>query len=353
MYIFFPLTDREYRVEQLVQDYQTDIKYDVLTLNSLLVHEVKDVATFIRQRFTKKEHVILGIFVLCSEIVVSEESIDFINNLITFSSEDKTYRFLFVSELDLTHPDITKFFPAQTKLFNSINYYSLYDYKNSLSFLDHVAEEWNFVADKNMMEKIAERCGGHFMLLKEALRRHKLDSQQSIDDICNSETIKFRTEQIYFSLLPSERAVLKKIVMNGALDEDSNSEVHSARYLKKIGLIRDNIITIPVLETYIKNSLPRPNIGLSQNHIIVNNVIVDNNFSRKELKAFRLLLTRENHIVSREEIAESIWPIDTQSHYSEWAIDRIMSRLRDKIELIGLDKSILQTVRGKGYIVKV
>ena len=114
IYLFLPMTDRERRIEQLIQDHQTDIRFVSLQLNTLMVDTVDNVSSFIKQQFPKGPDEILGIFVVRSEIAVTERSIDFLDKLIDFSEKDTTYRFLFVSEMDFTSPDIAKLFSSRT-----------------------------------------------------------------------------------------------------------------------------------------------------------------------------------------------------------------------------------------------
>lgn len=349
IYLFFPKTDRERRIEQIIQDHQTDFKMDILYLTSQIVNEIEDVSYFIKHKYPKGKHKRIGIFVVRCEIAVMEQSTGFLDELTALSTQDPTYQFIFISEIDLTHLTIAKNF-YKTKVFNNVHYYPLYDKNDSYRFLQNLCLEWKFAADENKKAKIVELCGGHFWLLKEALRVTMKDAKARVEDICLRPAIQLRLEQIYFALLDSERIVLKKIIVGEHIGESAD-ERHSYNYLKQIRLIQDNKITIPLLESYMKSHLPKMNLALSENHITVNNVIIDTHFSRKEIKAIRVLMQSLNKIVSRDIVAKAIWPIDTESFYSDWAIDRIMSRVREKLEKMGIRKDTIKTLRGKGYMI--
>ena len=51
---------------------------------------------------------------------------------------------------------------------------------------------------------------------------------------------------------------------------------------------------------------------------------------------------------SRDEIGDTLWGKESYEKYSDWAIDQLMSKLRKKLEKLGI-KDRLATVRGKGY----
>lgn len=351
LFFFFPKTDRERRIGQLIQDYSFNIRVDKLQLNTQIVDEVSDVESYIREVFPKKKSEILGVFVLRSEIAIFEGSSRFIDSLIELQASDPTYRFIFTSETDFTHPQIVKHLSSQTRIFSNVNYYPLYDEKDSSNFIDHLCKEWRYSLAEKKKQQILEYCGGHFWLLKELVRKSLIEPDRSVDDICLGETMHFRLEQIYFGFLESESEVLKHFIAGQTSFTDLQR--HSADYLNRIGLIKNGRITIPLLEKYIKDMLPKVNMSISENHIIINNVIVDSHFSRKELKALRLLMQHRQNIVDRDAVAKAVWPVDTDSHYSEWAIDRIIARLREKLIKLGIEKQFITTLRGKGYIIRI
>ena len=77
--------------------------------------------------------------------------------------------------------------------------------------------------------------------------------------------------------------------------------------------------------------------------------ITDKYLTEKELLIIKELYTNRNNPVSKEKIAQIIWSEDYAEKYSEWAIDKLISRLREKLE----DKKpnhIILTSRNKGYM---
>jgi hypothetical protein len=185
-------------------------------------------------------------------------------------------------------------------------------------------------------------------LIKEAIRY--LRQSGDIKKIFNHEAMNFRLENIYNSLLESEKSLLKKI----AFGETSFDELerHSLSYLQKLNLInRNNKITIGLLENYIRNlGEKRPNIIMKNGSLLLNNVPIQTFFSRKEYKVLKGFLQNQDKVIGRDEVAQWIWPTNTQENYSDWAIDQLIARLRKRLTRLFIPKEALRTLRGRGYM---
>lgn len=68
--------------------------------------------------------------------------------------------------------------------------------------------------------------------------------------------------------------------------------------------------------------------------------------TKSEQKVFDTLLQKSYSIVTRDEIARSVWGNSWLSKYSDWQIDRLIYLLRHKLET----KYRIKTVRNRGYI---
>jgi DNA-binding winged helix-turn-helix (wHTH) protein len=89
-------------------------------------------------------------------------------------------------------------------------------------------------------------------------------------------------------------------------------------------------------------------INKASGEIFINNIPQDYYLTEKELGIFNLLYSKANQSVDREEIARLLWGINRAANYSDWAIDKIVSRLREKL----YDKKpykVIKTSRGKGF----
>lgn len=350
LYHFLPKTDRERKVDEVISQCATDFKMAKLHFTTQLIEDLTDVEYYLTSELKLDFAEPTGIFVLRAELPVLERSVNLLDDLLTFGTKNRNARFIFCSEIDLTHPFVAKQFKSQTKIFNNVQYYPLYGEKDSAYFIRYLAHTWKTPLKDAQVEMIYKACGGHLWLLKEAAKAITIDPKLTVEEICNSEQMQFRIEQIYSSFLESEKVILKKIVKKEAISQEGD-ERHSFKYLKKMNLIKGEELTIPLLTQHIREGLPRTRMLVNGNHVLFNDVIVDFHFSRKELRILRVLLEKPKLIVSRDDIAKAIWPTETEESYSEWAIDRIIGRLRDKIGRLGLDKDLIKTVRGKGYMI--
>lgn len=70
--------------------------------------------------------------------------------------------------------------------------------------------------------------------------------------------------------------------------------------------------------------------------------------SAKEFRALSILDERRGELVPKEDFARAVWP-ENSGITSEESIDKLISRLRRKLELEGSDQRHLITVRGRGY----
>lgn len=80
--------------------------------------------------------------------------------------------------------------------------------------------------------------------------------------------------------------------------------------------------------------------------ILCNGVVVSDIFSQKEAIVLEKLLEQGNRLVSRETVATGVWNGDD---YTDWALDRLISRLRKKLLKLGYQKDFLITIPGKGF----
>gem|GEM_PF-4567988 len=70
--------------------------------------------------------------------------------------------------------------------------------------------------------------------------------------------------------------------------------------------------------------------------------------TEKELIIFKCLYDRGNSNVSKEEMGKALWGENMVDEYSEWAIDKLISRIRVKLDDLKPFK-VIRTIRGFGY----
>lgn len=252
-----------------------------------------------------------------------------------------------IFETQVSHPSHVDQLPPSTRLYANIFEYPLYSASDTRLFIELLEKEWNISVSPKDKDHIVDNCGGHFWLVKEAVRRIAAGGKWSTFD----EGMVFRLRTIFEQTLPVEQSVLKKIIA-GKSDFSSEERV-SIAYLERMRVIDKDQkkCAIGMFNDYILRYEEKPaGLNLTNSTIYLNNVPIDKFFSRKEHRVLRLLLEKDGKVATRNDIANAIWPTDTEKQYSDWAIDQIIARLRKRLLQLYISPKMLQSVRGKGYL---
>lgn len=248
-------------------------------------------------------------------------------------------------ESNFTHPSNMAFMPVSTRLYENIFSYPLYNYEDTISFIEMLEKIWDMVVTPSTKNKIIEKGGGHFWLVKQAVREVESYGSWKVE----SEGMMFRLRTIFNLLSRHEQEVIKKLIVGKELFGET--ETYSLKYLKKMRVFdaQDHCLIGAFEDLLLQPQHQMGIIELKENRIFVNDVPVDKLFTRQERHVLKLLLEKGNQVISRDEIAHRMWPIDTQDKYSDWAIDQLITRLRKGLKELSLAPKTLEVVRGKGY----
>lgn len=165
----------------------------------------------------------------------------------------------------------------------------------------------------------------------------KLKTKEEIFDfLSKDERIMLQSEELWESLGNVEQNVLLKINKKEKISQD---ERRTTSYLWDSGFVieekNNNNVFSPLFSYYLKQRQTQSN-GAS----------VD--LSKKENLLFTYLKSRVGNICEREEIIQAVWPKEEEFGISDWAIDRLVARLRVKLKSQKA-KFEIQTVKTRGY----
>lgn len=93
---------------------------------------------------------------------------------------------------------------------------------------------------------------------------------------------------------------------------------------------------------------PGLRIDVSTRQVYVDGVILDPPLSVKQFDLLWYLFQNRGRVVSKDEIAQAVWP-EAQGDIYDANIDRMVSRVRSRIEVEGEEPRFIATVRGYGY----
>jgi hypothetical protein len=152
--------------------------------------------------------------------------------------------------------------------------------------------------------------------------------------LVQDERIQLHTEELWESLTTGEKAVLQKVIVGKGITPDDRK---TAIYLWETGLLtsKDEIFS-PLFPQSLK-------VGKRGRR--VEETI---HFSKKEHKLYTYLHAHIGTICERDEIIETVWPEYSEFGISDWAIDRLVARVRVKLKQQDSPYEI-KTIRTRGY----
>lgn len=156
--------------------------------------------------------------------------------------------------------------------------------------------------------------------------------------LLDDERIALQSEELWDDLTQTEKEILLNAVSKKSITKDEREE---AKYLWETGVITDidskNLIFSPLFEDYLTNLSTK----LTQDN-------TSTEFSKKENLLFNFLKENLDQICEREAIIEAVWPEEEAIGVSDWAIDRLVARVRTKLKKQNNNFEII-TVKTRGY----
>ena len=261
---------------------------------------------------------------------------------------NKNLSIIYLFQKNITESSLTRRISPYTTLFQNISVYSYFDRISMSNFFNFREKSFKVKIPDDLKAKILENCGGSPWLTRQAIRH--LSQAKDEKEIFSDEAMKIRLNILYQELSDLQKTVIEKILKENYQFVTEEKQV--LEYLLKTGLLirRKSTykITIPIFEKFLQDKInSKLQIRLnSANQIILDDTLIDSFFSRREKKVLKLLIKNHAKIVSREELAGFIWGNES---YSDWALDQLMKRLRNKLVKLGLDRKQIKTLKNQGF----
>jgi len=235
-----------------------------------------------------------------------------------------------------------------------------------------LAEEFSEIIDIQLTETdfeyIYKLSKGHSWLIKDLVKlisEGKNLSKTSLKEILAYESINTRLEQIIHNLSNIEKQTLINIsVNNDAIDQLSLKFLENTGFITK-GNLKYEVFS-PILKEFLQTQkaqdLSKHKLS-NANHRKTHIYSIDHIkmelckygkptgiiFSKSEFEVLDYLVKNSNSVVSREKIAEVMWKDLSFEKYSDWAIDKMISRIREKFEENSKKPQFLITLRSIGF----
>ncbi len=251
--------------------------------------------------------------------------------------------YVFTSFRGLTDLAPEVFTKSSISLFAQNMYIRPAEKKDIKIIADTYKEKYKLSFSPNLESSLFEVVDGYVQYLQLALisfheAETKFKSKQEIFEfLSRDERIMLQSEELWESLNPTEQNVLLKIEKG---QEVSVDEKKGASYLWDSGFIVEDREKTVIFSSLFSHYLMQRQMtkGSSLN--------VD--LSKKEHLLFTFLKSKTGAICEREEIIQAVWPEVEEIGVSDWAIDRLVARLRVKLKSQGA-KFEIQTVKTRGY----
>jgi hypothetical protein len=91
-------------------------------------------------------------------------------------------------------------------------------------------------------------------------------------------------------------------------------------------------------------------IEKSNSNFLINGIKLNDLFNDREQDLLVILFANLNTIVTRDQIAKIIWPLNISDHYSEYVIDQTISRLRKKLLKLKILPLQITTHKKLGFV---
>lgn len=325
--------EQNYRLNQL-----KNIKsYNVIDLKSYLLDDPEDVRL---HRSKNQEQIV--ILINNADCLFQEKFsfLTFFNNLI---KKNKNISLFFIFQHNITYPWHMKLLSSYHYLFQNLFFYPKYGEPDLKQFLSYLEDKFKHKIPVKIKKIILKECESNLWIIKEAFRY--FIKTNDIKKIFTHEEIIFRLQTIFNEFEDFEKQVLKKIVRQE--EKFSEDEKIIINFFKKTNFIS------PLLKKYIFEIASKENLLSldADKKIILNSISVDAFFSRSEKKGLRYLLSCANKLVSRYELAKTLW--SGNDNYTDWALDQFMKRLRNKLKRLGLNQNSIKTIKNQGFLLNI
>ncbi|MBI4097863.1 MAG: helix-turn-helix domain-containing protein [Candidatus Levybacteria bacterium] len=262
-----------------------------------------------------------------------------IQGLLESTHQKLSYVFTSARELDHIDPAI---FTKQSMLVLSDNVYVKPAKKTDTKIVfESSIKQYNLKLKPKLVDELLKLVDGHTQYLLFALISLKesgtnIDPKNLFEFLKNDERISLQSEELWESLTSQEQEILLKVIAKKKLSDD---EIKKADYLINAGFFDAESFKIfsPIFNYFVKIKEEEKKKERT-----------NSDFSKKENALLIFLEQNKNQICEREQIIEAVWPETESLGVTDWAIDRLVARVRVKLKDHDKNYEIV-TVKTRGY----
>lgn len=207
--------------------------------------------------------------------------------------------------------------------------------------LETLEAQHNASFDTKTRDALVELTGGYVQYLQLAVIRlhaeetNPASTAELVNLLLADEQIALQSEELFESLTKKEKGMLLEIRQGNSVTPRQRGE---AQYLWNTGMVLDvdgkpNLFST-LFDEYVGSVSTHPASGKE--------------FTKKEHALFTFLKDHEDVLCEREAIIDAVWAESKDLGISDWAIDRLVARLRSKLKAHASPYQVV-TVVTRGY----
>lgn len=347
-----PKRDQLYRVNELSkrQSFIEKTQFIILDLKGQIIEDAFDLESYLN-RHVRINYERIALLILDADQLLDEKTA-LLSCLDKLYFDRKNFSLIYLFQKNITASTIIKKLSIYTSFFQNISVFSYFNSDEMEHFVKFLSTSFNVKIPEELKFQVIRKCGGSPWLIKEAVRYYS--QTQDENNIFKHDSMKLKLKILYQELSSEERMVLDKIIKNE--DDFSPNENETINYLLKTKLLIKNKkyleISIPVLKDFIRETInSKTQLNLSNSgQLLLNGVIIEGFFSRREKRIIKLFTESKRKVVNREKIASIVWLNNKDDIYTDWALDQLIRRLRNKFVKLGLSRELIKTIKNQGYL---
>ncbi len=293
----------------------------------------------------------VGLFLTHLSSSLTSPSIQPLIDLEQLVRTSKNLSVIVFSEVNISEKKYARLADKCSFLFDHLIHYPLYSPQDSLQFLSYYSNTWGISFPVPVYEDIIRRCGGYLWILHHVLRTLRDNQTWTVDQALQSPALLPKILAVWNKFSKQEQNLFIQVHRGLIRQEDTLSDAYI--HLLASGFIayqqEKPVLGMPILEYAIRSEAAMKRIITDDKTIRVNGADISRMFTPQERVFFNALCKSKQTILSREEVAQLIWGIQWEDHYSDWALDRLAFRLRKKLIQAGLPHLRLTAIKKKGF----
>lgn len=282
----------------------------------------------------------------------------FFDNLHTLWQVDKTkIHFVFSASTNIFKAEgFSKLNHFKEVVSQNIVYFPLLEARDNDICIQTLIKKYGYKVTSKQISLIKKITGGHASLNRAALRilqnYYSVHQEKIIDYLLDQYEVKIILEDIWNSFDGEEKKILTLIAQGNTFKQGKIPERFTQ--LKIVTSMGRNSYQLfsPIFQSFIANlkgSSSEVSLDLKTGEVLVNGLPAKEKISLQEYHLLNAFIKKKDCVLSRDQIAQVLWGKDFEEKYSDWAIDQVISQLRNKLDKLDVSSSKLQTIRNRGY----